>query len=110
MVTTSGDEGLAILQLHKWASAEVIVNPLEFREAFISPSRQHLLLHSYQCEALLLPLVKGNICILSSSIYPCYLILLKWQMFVIRTDFFIVSCFLSDYHKTFCCCLLSVEV
>ncbi|CAL5368142.1 unnamed protein product [Camellia sinensis] len=56
----SGGEGPAILQLHKWGTSEVELDLSEFREAFISPTRELLLLLSYHCEALLLPLVKGK--------------------------------------------------
>ncbi|ONI01941.1 hypothetical protein PRUPE_6G168600 [Prunus persica] len=55
-----GDKGPAILQLHKWGSSQAQLNLSEFREAFISPTRQLLLLLSYQCEALLIPLITGN--------------------------------------------------
>lgn len=57
-----GKEDPAILQLHKWGPTEAQVNLSEFREAFISPTRQILLLFSYQREALLLPLVIGDYC------------------------------------------------
>ncbi|KAF5960350.1 hypothetical protein HYC85_001559 [Camellia sinensis] len=56
----SGGEGPAILQLHKWGTSEIELDLSEFREAFISPTRELLLLLSYHCEALLLPLVKGK--------------------------------------------------
>ncbi|KAL5555832.1 hypothetical protein UlMin_038068 [Ulmus minor] len=52
-----GDDGPAILQLHKWSTSHPKLNLSEFREAFISPTRQLLLLFSYHHEALLLPLV-----------------------------------------------------
>ena len=55
-----GDKGPAILQLHKWGSSQAQLNLSEFREAFISPTRQLLLLLSYQCEALLIPLSTGE--------------------------------------------------
>lgn len=54
-----GDKGPAILQLLKWAPSQAQLNLSEFREAFISPTRQLLLLLSYQCEALLFPLITG---------------------------------------------------
>lgn len=53
-------ESPAILELHKWAPSQVQPNLSEFREAFISPTRKLLLLLSYQCEALLLPLITGD--------------------------------------------------
>lgn len=52
-------EGPAQLQLHRW-SPEFQLNLSEYREAFISPTRELLLLLSYQCEALLLPLTTGE--------------------------------------------------
>ncbi|PRQ49064.1 putative spatacsin [Rosa chinensis] len=55
-----GDKGLATLQLLKWGPSQPQLNLSEFREAFISPTRQLLLLLSYQCEALLLPLITGS--------------------------------------------------
>ncbi|KAM7517827.1 hypothetical protein LguiB_016789 [Lonicera macranthoides] len=58
---TSRSEGPAVLQLQKWGSSDLQLNLSEFREAFISPTRELLLLLSYQCEALLLPLVKGDV-------------------------------------------------
>lgn len=54
-------QDLTILQLHKWDTSEVQLNMSEFREAFISPTRELLLLLSHHYEALLLPLVKGEI-------------------------------------------------
>lgn len=62
MKFSGGDEGPALLQLHKWRPSELklLSNLSEFRHGFISPSRELLLLLSYQCEALLLPLVKGE--------------------------------------------------
>lgn len=62
-----GGEGPAVLQLHKWDPSQFQFNPSEFREAFISPTRELLLLLSYQCEALLLPLVTGE--------YSCLIII-----------------------------------
>lgn len=55
-----GDEGPAILQLHKWGPSQFQFNLSEFREAFISPTRELLLLLSYQSEALLFPLITGE--------------------------------------------------
>lgn len=54
-----GDKGPAVLQLLKWGSSQPQLNLSEFREAYISPTRQLLLLLSYQCEALLFPLITG---------------------------------------------------
>ncbi|GAB2283200.1 hypothetical protein Dimus_017727 [Dionaea muscipula] len=53
-------EGPAVVQLHRWDRSQVQLDLSEFREAFISPTRELLLLLSYQCEALLLPLVRGD--------------------------------------------------
>lgn len=50
----------AVLQLHKWDPSQTQIPLSEFRQAFISPTRQILLLHSYQNQALLFPLVKGE--------------------------------------------------
>jgi spatacsin len=58
-------EDPAILQLNKWDPSEIQTGLSEFREAFISPTREILLLHSLQKEALLFPLVKGDCCSLS---------------------------------------------
>ncbi|XP_023634817.1 uncharacterized protein LOC17879534 [Capsella rubella] len=54
------NEGPTLLQLHKWEPSQLQLKLSEFREAFISPSRQLLVLHSYHSEALLLPLVAGS--------------------------------------------------
>ncbi|KAJ1412899.1 hypothetical protein SESBI_20049 [Sesbania bispinosa] len=55
-----GCEDPAILQLHKWDPSQTQIGLSDFREAFLSPTREILLLQSYQREALLLPLVKGE--------------------------------------------------
>lgn len=55
-----GSEAPAILQLHRWGPSHPQLNLSEFREAFISPTRQLLLLLSSQREALLLPLITGE--------------------------------------------------
>ncbi|OMO83727.1 hypothetical protein COLO4_22365 [Corchorus olitorius] len=57
---SASSEGPDILQLHKWGPSELQLNLSEFREAFISPTRELLLLLSYQCQALLLPLITGD--------------------------------------------------
>ena len=59
MDVSAGDKGPAVLQLLKWGPSHPQLNLSEFRQAYISPSRQLLLLLSYQCEALLLPLIAG---------------------------------------------------
>ncbi|KOM30642.1 hypothetical protein LR48_Vigan01g019600 [Vigna angularis] len=53
-------EDPAILQLHNWDPSETPIGLSDFREAFISPTREVLLLHSHGREALLLPLGKGE--------------------------------------------------
>ncbi|KAF3534393.1 hypothetical protein DY000_02036196 [Brassica cretica] len=53
-------EGPTLLQLHKWEPSQLQLNLSEFREAFISPLRQSLLLLSHHSEALLLPLTAGS--------------------------------------------------
>ncbi|XWS29439.1 hypothetical protein CRYUN_Cryun24cG0029700 [Craigia yunnanensis] len=60
MNCSAAGEGPAILQLHKWEPSELPLNLSEYREAFISPTRELLLLLSYQCQALLLPLITGD--------------------------------------------------
>ncbi|GAY58688.1 hypothetical protein CUMW_188900 [Citrus unshiu] len=55
-----GDEGIAILQLRKWCPSQFPFDLSEFREAFISPTKELLLLLSYHCEALLFPLIPGD--------------------------------------------------
>ncbi|KAK7399448.1 hypothetical protein VNO78_10630 [Psophocarpus tetragonolobus] len=57
----SGSEDPAILNLHKWDLSETPIRFSDFREAFLSPTRETLLLHSYEREALLLPLGKGEL-------------------------------------------------
>ncbi|KAK7318518.1 hypothetical protein RJT34_03221 [Clitoria ternatea] len=56
----SRNEDPAILQLHQWDLSEAQIGLSDFREAFLSPTREILLLHSYEREAVLLPLVKGE--------------------------------------------------
>ncbi|RZC55256.1 hypothetical protein C5167_014133 [Papaver somniferum] len=53
-------DGPAILQVSKWSPYETRLNLSEFSGAFISPTRELLLLLSYQCEALLIPLITGE--------------------------------------------------
>ncbi|XP_074295549.1 uncharacterized protein LOC141623336 [Silene latifolia] len=53
-------EGPVVLQLHKLDPSRVQLDVSEYSEAFLSPTRELLLLHSYQNEALLLPLTKGD--------------------------------------------------
>ncbi|CAI0554803.1 unnamed protein product [Linum tenue] len=53
-------QGLAVLQLLKWGPSGFEHKLSDYREGFISPTREQLLLLSYQNEALLLPLDTGN--------------------------------------------------
>ncbi|XXG85857.1 hypothetical protein AAC387_Pa11g0871 [Persea americana] len=53
-------DGPAVLRLRKWDQSQFQLNLSEFREAVISPTREVLVLLSYQSEALLLPLIAGN--------------------------------------------------
>ncbi|XP_024004647.1 uncharacterized protein LOC18029040 isoform X2 [Eutrema salsugineum] len=54
------NEAPTLLQLHKWEPSQLPLKLSEFRESFISPSRQLLLLLSHHSEAALLPLVSGS--------------------------------------------------
>lgn len=71
-------DGLAVLQLQKWHWLPFQLEISEFSEAFISPTRQLLLLLSHQFEAMLLSLTPGvslveNISFSVSLCYPsCY--------------------------------------
>lgn len=56
-----GSEDPAILQLHKWDLSKTGIRLSDFREAFLSPTREILLLHSREREAFLLPLSKGEL-------------------------------------------------
>ncbi|KAI4310715.1 hypothetical protein MLD38_035669 [Melastoma candidum] len=56
------DQAPVMLQLQKWGPSPLQYDLSEFREAFISPTRQLLLLLSYHHQALLLPLHTGNKC------------------------------------------------
>lgn len=60
MTSTIGSETPAVLQLLKWEHSHFQLNLAEFHEAFISPTREQLLLLSYNREAVLLPLVNGK--------------------------------------------------
>ncbi|KAL4575265.1 hypothetical protein LXL04_022107 [Taraxacum kok-saghyz] len=68
MACSSGEEGPAIVQLQKWEPSRLQANLTHFREAFLSPTRELILLHSYDHEGLLLPLVKGEA--VRSDSYP----------------------------------------
>ncbi|XP_047335346.1 spatacsin [Impatiens glandulifera] len=71
MDLNSGHCGPSILQLLKWQPNDCFLDLSEFREAFISPSRELLLLLSHHSEALLFPLVKGlSICQNDSGSHP----------------------------------------
>lgn len=52
---------LVVLQLQKWDLTQFQVKISDYSEAFISPSRKMLLLHSRWSEALLLPLNGADI-------------------------------------------------
>ncbi|OVA08128.1 Spatacsin [Macleaya cordata] len=65
-------DGPAILRLQKWGPSEAQINLSEFREAFISPTRELLLLLSYQCEALLIPLISGEDSMNRDDLGTCY--------------------------------------
>ncbi|KAL9229664.1 hypothetical protein vseg_005107 [Gypsophila vaccaria] len=68
MGSQENTEGPFVLQLHELDSSRGELDVSEYSEAFISPSRELLLLHSYQNEALLLPLSRGDpYCITSES-------------------------------------------
>ncbi|KAJ9553783.1 hypothetical protein OSB04_017828 [Centaurea solstitialis] len=60
MTFSSGEEGPAIVQLQKWEPSRLQANLAQFREAFLSPTRELVLLLSYHNEGLLLPLGKGE--------------------------------------------------
>ncbi|KAK9110552.1 hypothetical protein Sjap_018612 [Stephania japonica] len=49
----------SILRLQKWDPYQMQLNPSEFCDAFLSPTKKLLLLLSHQSEAFLLPLVTG---------------------------------------------------
>ncbi|GAB4847711.1 hypothetical protein Ancab_026773 [Ancistrocladus abbreviatus] len=55
---SQNSEGPAVLQLHRWDHSRIQLDLSDFHEAFISPTRELLLLLSYNFEALLLPLVQ----------------------------------------------------
>ncbi|KAL7604171.1 hypothetical protein Lser_V15G17977 [Lactuca serriola] len=60
MTYSFGEEDPVIVQLQKWESSRFLANLAQFREAFLSPIRELILLLSYHHEGLLLPLVKGG--------------------------------------------------
>ncbi|KAK9064048.1 hypothetical protein SSX86_017920 [Deinandra increscens subsp. villosa] len=59
MTSSFPEEGPAIVQLQKLEPSFLHLNLAQFREAFLSPTRELILLLSYHHEGLLLPLVKG---------------------------------------------------
>ncbi|KAI3930736.1 hypothetical protein MKX01_037182, partial [Papaver californicum] len=61
----------AVLQVSKWSPSETRMNLSEFCGTFISPTRELLLLRSYQCEALLIPLITGE-CRDTDDLGRCY--------------------------------------
>lgn len=60
MVVGENGEGPAVLQLHRWDPSHIQLDLSEYREAFLSPTKELLLLLSYQSEAILLPLSRGD--------------------------------------------------
>ncbi|GER35123.1 spatacsin, partial [Striga asiatica] len=54
------EDGLPVLQLRKWGPSDIPYNLSDYREGFISPTRKSVLLLSYDSEALLIPLDKGQ--------------------------------------------------
>lgn len=68
MTNSFNEEGPAIVQLQKWEPSRLQTNLAQFHEAFISPTRELILLRSHHHEGLLLPLVKGEA--VSNSSYP----------------------------------------
>lgn len=72
--TDKGPAAAAVLQLQRWGPSLAHLNLSEFRQAFISPTRQLLLLLSYHSEALFIPLLSGDsyylYCVASSQF--CY--------------------------------------
>uniref|UniRef100_A0A7N0TN62 Spatacsin C-terminal domain-containing protein n=1 Tax=Kalanchoe fedtschenkoi TaxID=63787 RepID=A0A7N0TN62_KALFE len=60
MASPFGGKGPALLQLSKWEPSPVL-NFTDFNEAFLSPTRELILLLSCHSEALLLPLVAGDL-------------------------------------------------
>lgn len=59
MSSLSADKGLALLQLSKWDPSPVI-DFEKFHDAFLSPSRELILLLAEHGEGLVVPLVAGN--------------------------------------------------
>ena len=71
MVMPPGDDvedGPFVLRLHKWGPEQFNLELSDFCEALISPTRELLLLLSYQHEAILLPLITGKFTNLSLNI------------------------------------------
>ncbi|GJX76588.1 spatacsin like protein [Tanacetum coccineum] len=60
MTISFGEEAPAIVQLQKWEPSPLRTNLAHFREAFLSPTREFIVLLSYHNDGLLLPLVKGE--------------------------------------------------
>lgn len=71
MELSSGGEGPALLQLHNWTPSQLQLKLSDFREAFISPTRELLLLLSYHCEASLLPLFSGELNLVLKIVVCC---------------------------------------
>lgn len=79
-----GSEDPAILRLHKWDLSDTGIRLLDFREAFLSPTREILLLHSHEREAILLPLSKGDCC------FPLFIIIIWLLLFSSGISYFIL--------------------
>lgn len=60
MTVSFGEEAPGIVQLQKWEPSPLRTNLAHFREAFLSPTREFIVLLSYHNDGLLLPLVKGE--------------------------------------------------
>ncbi|XP_071689848.1 uncharacterized protein [Rutidosis leptorrhynchoides] len=60
MTVNIDEDGPAIVQLQKWEPSFLGADLAQFCEAFISPTRELILLLSYHHDGLLLPLVKGK--------------------------------------------------
>lgn len=61
MTVSFGEEAPAIVQLQKWEPSPLRTYLAHFREAFLSPTREFIVLLSYHNDGLLLPLVKGKL-------------------------------------------------
>ncbi|GJX87611.1 retrovirus-related pol polyprotein from transposon TNT 1-94 [Tanacetum coccineum] len=60
MTISLGEEAPAIVQLQKWEPSPLQTNLAHLCEAFLSPTREFIVVLSYHNDGLLLPLVKGE--------------------------------------------------